>query len=33
MASQFHGPLHGQLTEWELLAQTLLLSNEFQFVD
>lgn len=33
MASQFHGPLPVQLNGWELLAQTLLLSNEFQFVD
>jgi hypothetical protein len=33
MASQFRGPLPDQLSGWELLAQTLLLSNEFQFVD
>ena len=33
MASQFHGPLPAELTGWEMLAQTLLLSNEFQFVD
>ena len=33
MASQFHGTLSDELTEWEMLAQTLLLSNEFQFVD
>ncbi|NQV28944.1 MAG: DUF1549 domain-containing protein [Rhodopirellula sp.] len=33
MASQFHGPLAKELSGWEMLAQTLLLSNEFQFVD
>ncbi len=33
MASQFHGPLPDEMTGWEMLAQALLLSNEFQFVD
>ena len=33
MASQFRGVLPDELTAWEMLAQTLLLSNEFQFVD
>lgn len=33
LAKQFHGPLPAGLTGWEMLAQALLLSNEFQFVD
>tara|TARA_R110002072_G_scaffold146075_3_gene292906 strand:+ start:80255 stop:82846 length:2592 start_codon:yes stop_codon:yes gene_type:complete len=33
MASQFRGVLPDELNAWEMLAQTLLLSNEFQFVD
>ncbi|MFT5323241.1 MAG: hypothetical protein ACI8P0_001088 [Planctomycetaceae bacterium] len=33
MASQFRGSLPDELTGWEMLAQALLLSNEFQFVD
>lgn len=33
MSEQFRGTPAAQLNEWELLAQTLLLSNEFQFVD
>lgn len=33
MAEQFRGPLPAELNEWEMLAQSLLLSNEFQFVD
>jgi hypothetical protein len=33
MAIQFRGPPPSELTGWEMLAQTLLLSNEFQFVD
>jgi hypothetical protein len=32
-ASGFHGPLVLPLTRWEQLAQTLLMSNEFMFVD
>lgn len=31
--AQFHGPLPRALSGWEMLAQVLLLSNEFQFVD
>lgn len=31
--SQFHGPLPAPLDAWGMLAQVLLLSNEFQFVD
>ena len=33
VAEQFNGTLPAQLNGWELLAQALLLSNEFQFVD
>lgn len=33
LAKQFHGPLPASLSGWEMLAQALLLSNEFQFVD
>lgn len=30
---QFHGPRTSSLTEWEQLAQIMLLANEFMFVD
>jgi hypothetical protein len=30
---QFHGPLPDSMNGWEMLAQALILSNEFQFVD
>ncbi|MDA1161993.1 MAG: PSD1 and planctomycete cytochrome C domain-containing protein [Planctomycetota bacterium] len=33
VASQFRGPLPNTLNGWEMLAQALMLSNEFQFVD
>ena len=29
----FHGPLNPPLTRWQELAQVLLMSNEFAFVD
>jgi hypothetical protein len=32
-ASGFHGPLVPPLTRWQQLAQVLLMSNEFMFVD
>jgi hypothetical protein len=32
-AKQFHGPLTPPLNGWELLAQILLGTNEFMFVD
>jgi hypothetical protein len=32
-ADDFHGPLPPPLTPWEMLAQVLLMSNEFMFVD
>jgi hypothetical protein len=32
-ASGFHGPLVSPLSRWEQLAQVLLMSNEFAFVD
>jgi hypothetical protein len=32
-ASGFHGPLNPALTRWQELAQVLLMSNEFAFVD
>jgi hypothetical protein len=32
-ASGFHGPLNPPLTRWQELAQVLLMSNEFAFVD
>ena len=31
--SGFHGPLVPPLSRWEQLAQVLLMSNEFMFVD
>ncbi|MBI1311013.1 DUF1549 domain-containing protein [bacterium] len=32
-AKDFHGPAPSELDNWSLLAQVLVLSNEFQFVD
>jgi hypothetical protein len=32
-ADDFHGPLPKPLSPWEMLAQVLLMSNEFMFVD
>ena len=32
-SSGFHGPLAVPLTRWQELAQILLMSNEFAFVD
>ena len=31
--ADFHGPLTPPLTRWQELAQVLLMSNEFMFVD
>jgi hypothetical protein len=31
--SGFHGPLIPPMTRWQELAQVLLMSNEFAFVD
>jgi hypothetical protein len=32
-AAGFHGPITPPLTRWQELAQVLLMSNEFAFID